>query len=218
MVTLSKNLLEQIMSKESSKILVRQWKVIQFLLSTNTYVTTTEVEEHLNEQGIETSQRTIQRDLNLLEKIFPLECRRDCMPYNWRWKYTQSNVKELNLGQAVILRLVDEELRNILPEHIMHEIAPLFDKARQVTLGKNHEDKKKSLMDIFNRRSGKFGQPHLIEPDIIRELVISIGEKTSDIYRNALNLDVKQAKSILEELAIILESHELPELAQALKN
>ena len=58
------------MSQSSSKIIIRQWKIIQFLLNQG-YVTTTEIEEYLYQQGIETAQRTIQRDLNLLEKIFP---------------------------------------------------------------------------------------------------------------------------------------------------
>lgn len=45
-----------------------------------------DVETYLKTKGIEATQRTIQRDLNLLETLFPLECRRDCMPYSWRWK------------------------------------------------------------------------------------------------------------------------------------
>lgn len=81
MITLGKKLFEPLMSQSSSKIIIRQWKIIQFLLNQG-YVTTTEIEEYLYQQGIETAQRTIQRDLNLLEKIFPLECRRDCMPHN----------------------------------------------------------------------------------------------------------------------------------------
>ncbi|WP_236726634.1 DeoR family transcriptional regulator [Acinetobacter junii] len=55
------------MSQPSSKVIIRQWKIIQFLLN-NGYVTTADIEEYLYEQGLETAQRTIQRDLNLLEK------------------------------------------------------------------------------------------------------------------------------------------------------
>ena len=64
------------MSQESSKVISRQWKIIQFLLDSK-YVSTADIETHLRNQEIDATQRTIQRDLNLLEKLFPLECRRD---------------------------------------------------------------------------------------------------------------------------------------------
>ena len=59
------------MSHESSKVITRQWMIIQFLLNSK-YVSTTEIEKHLHAKGITTTQRTIQRDLNLLETLFPL--------------------------------------------------------------------------------------------------------------------------------------------------
>lgn len=40
-------------------------------------MSTTEIEKHLKVKGIEMTQRTIQRDLNLLETLFRLECRRN---------------------------------------------------------------------------------------------------------------------------------------------
>ena len=44
MITLGKKLFEPLMSQSSSKIIIRQWKIIQFLLNQG-YVTTTEIEE-----------------------------------------------------------------------------------------------------------------------------------------------------------------------------
>ena len=109
------------MSQESSKVITRQWRIIQFLLDSK-YVSTAEIEKHLKDNGIETTQRTIQRDLNLLETLFPLECRRDCMPFNWRWQKVEQSVKGLSLSQALILRLVDEQLNDVLPEHTKQEL------------------------------------------------------------------------------------------------
>lgn len=57
------------MSQESSKVITRQWRIIQFLLDSK-YVSTAEIEKYLKDNGIETTQRTIQRDLNLLETLF----------------------------------------------------------------------------------------------------------------------------------------------------
>ena len=200
------------MSQSSSKIIIRQWKIIQFLLNQG-YVTTTEIEEYLYQQGIETAQRTIQRDLNLLEKIFPLECRRDCMPHNWRWKKTETTVKGLSLSQAVILHLVNKELRDVLPQHILTELNPLFEKAKLITANKTMQNPEKSILDIFN------SDDHLgaMRPSIVGQLINHIGDSVNEIYRDVLNLDEKEAKHVLEQLAVILETNELPELAQALK-
>ncbi|HRM14947.1 MAG TPA: hypothetical protein PLX05_04760 [Acinetobacter parvus] len=200
------------MSQSSSKIIIRQWKIIQFLLNQG-YVTTTEIEEYLYQQGIETAQRTIQHDLNLLEKIFPLECRRDCMPHNWRWKKTETTVKGLSLSQAVILHLVNKELRDVLPQHILTELNPLFEKAKLITANKTMQNPEKSILDIFN------SDDHLgaMRPSIVGQLINHIGDSVNEMYRDVLNLDEKEAQPVLEQLAVILETNELPELAQALK-
>ena len=212
MITLGKKLFEPLMSQSSSKIIIRQWKIIQFLLNQG-YVTTADIENHLYQQGIETAQRTIQRDLNLLEKIFPLECRRDCMPHNWRWKKTETTIKGLSLSQAVILHLVNKELRDVLPQHILTELNPLFEKAKLITANKTIQDPEKSILDIFN------SDDHLgaMRPSIVGQLINHIGDSVNEIYRDVLNLDEKEAQPVLEQLAVILETNELPELAQALK-
>ena len=212
MITLGKKLFESLMSQSSSKIIIRQWKIIQFLLNQG-YVTTTEIEEYLYQQGIETTQRTIQRDLNLLEKIFPLECRRDCMPHNWRWKKTETTIKGLSLSQAVILHLVNKELRDVLPQHILTELNPLFEKAKLITANKTMQNPEKSILDIFN------SDDHLgaMRPSIVGQLINHIGDSVNEMYRDVLNLDEKEAQPVLEQLAVILETNELPELAQALK-
>jgi hypothetical protein len=212
MITLGKKLFEYTMSQPSSKVITRQWKIIQFLLNQG-YVTTTEIEEYLYQQDIETAQRTIQRDLNLLEKIFPLECRRDCMPHNWRWKKTETTIKGLSLSQAVILHLVNKELRDVLPQHILTELNPLFEKAKLITANKTMQNPEKSILDIFN------SDDHLgtMRPSIVGQLINHIGDSVNEMYRYVLNLDEKEAKPVLEQLAFILESHEMPELAQAIK-
>ena len=200
------------MSQESSKVISRQWKIIQFLLDSK-YVSTADIETHLRNQGIDATQRTIQRDLNLLEKLFPLECRRDCMPHNWRWKKTETTIKGLSLSQAVILHLVNKELRDVLPQHILTELNPLFEKAKLITANKTMQNPEKSILDIFN------SDDHLgaMRPSIVGQLINHIGDSVNEMYRDVLNLDEKEAQPVLEQLAVILETNELPELAQALK-
>lgn len=202
------------MSQESSKVITRQWNIIQFLLDSK-YVSTAEIEKYLKSKGIETTQRTIQRDLNLLETLFPLECRRDCMPFNWRWKRVEQTIKGLSLSQALILRLVDDQLSDVLPKHTIQELLPLFQKARLIISNVTLAEDEKSILDILTRdRRQGYG---FTQPSILQELCIGITDKAQALYRDIFNSDEKEIKQSLKALSLVLESYEMPELAKALK-
>ena len=121
------------MSQESSKVITRQWHIVRYLLN-GQYVSSTEIKIHLESLGIETELRTIQRDLIMLQGVFPLECRRDSVPHSWRWqRLPDSPIKGLDLSQALTLRLVEEQLQDVMPARLLQELQPLFEKARVVT-------------------------------------------------------------------------------------
>ena len=203
------------MSQDSSKVITRQWTIMQFLMDSQ-YVSTKDVEQYLETQGIVATQRTIQRDLNLLEKLFPLESRRDCMPYSWRWKKVEKSVKGLSLSQLLILRLVDEELKDILPENTQQELAPLFEKARWITSNRVYSDNERSLLDILTQDRRK--HRGLVERTVIQELTSEIGKRAEKTYREIFNCEARELEQQLKTLTVILSSYQMPELAQILKN
>ena len=121
------------MSQESSKVITRQWHIVRYLLN-GQYVSTSEIKIHLETLDIETELRTIQRDLVMLQGVFPLECRRDSVPHSWRWqRLPDSPIQGLDLSQALTLRLVEEQLQDVMPARLLQELQPLFEKARVVT-------------------------------------------------------------------------------------
>ena len=121
------------MSRESSKVITRQWHIVRYLLN-GQYVSTTEIKMHLEALEIEAELRTIQRDLIMLQGVFPLECRRDSIPHSWRWqRLLDSPIKGLDLSQALTLCLVEAQLQEILPARLLQELQPLFEKARLIT-------------------------------------------------------------------------------------
>ena len=123
------------MNSEASGSLKRQWHIVRFLLDGH-YVSTANIREHLLTLGMEAEMRTIQRDLQALAQIFPLECRRDCMPHSWRWQRPQGAAAGgLSLTQALTLRLVEEQLQDVMPPGLMQELQPFFLKARLATSG-----------------------------------------------------------------------------------
>lgn len=77
--------------------------------------------------------RTIQRDLNLLNEIVPLEVRTDDKPYSWRWKRLKNtSTHTLSIAQALALRIVETELKGIIPDDLYRQLEPLFEKSHFV--------------------------------------------------------------------------------------
>lgn len=127
---LTKMGMQQDMSAESARGLKRQWHIVQYLLE-GVYVSTKNIQDHLRELGIEAELRTIQRDLVMMERIFPLECRADSTPHGWRWKRMPGAVVTgMNMSQALILCLAQEQLQDVLSPTTLSELEPLFVKAR----------------------------------------------------------------------------------------
>lgn len=69
------------MSNATKTIINRQWHIIELLVKTNRYLSTEDIRQYLQSKGVAAELRTIQRDLNDLKQIFPLECRTDDKPY-----------------------------------------------------------------------------------------------------------------------------------------
>ena len=146
------------MSTETSKSLKRQWHIVRFLLN-GVYVSTSNIREHLATLGIQTELRTIQRDMRVLEGIFPLECRQDSMPHSWRWQRDVSK-GGMSLTQALTFRLVEDQLRDFLSPQLMQDLQPLFIRAKLVTGMANGTEQVERVAPDIIKPSQKGGQAH----------------------------------------------------------
>lgn len=115
------------------EIIKRQLLIIQLLLKGN-YVSTKQIQEYLSKSGIDTKLRTLQRDLVTLEELLPIECRKDDKPYSWRWqRLDNTDHNQLSLSQAIALRLVETELKGVIPNDLYERLQSLFIKSHLVT-------------------------------------------------------------------------------------
>lgn len=120
-------------NSNSADIIKRQLLIIQLLLEGN-YVSTRQIQGHLARHNIDAKLRSIQRDLVTLEDILPVECRKDDKPYSWRWqRLNNAKLNQLSLSQAIALRLVETELKGVIPTDLYNRLAPLFVKSHFVT-------------------------------------------------------------------------------------
>ncbi|MFS0825306.1 WCX domain-containing protein [Pseudomonas phoenicis] len=68
--------------------LSRQWALLRQLPSRSPGITSAELVESLRDVGFNVSKRTVERDLNELSLIFPLERNDKSIPFGWHWSAT----------------------------------------------------------------------------------------------------------------------------------
>lgn len=202
------------MSNTTKTIINRQWYIIDLLTKTNHYLSTEDIKQYLQSKNIAAELRTIQKGLNDLKEIFPLEYRTDDKPYSWRWARIQDNQKqELTLVQALAFRLIETQLQDHLPNELMDELEPLFVKARFMLMDRSWltggdgillEDlvdspprpmSDKDRHHAFERRN----QPKVAKPAIFNALMDKIQNRQEHKQQTKL---IKWLKAELEKLGL----------------
>lgn len=118
-------------SNSSRRTLARQWELLKLLPSKPPGLPASELQSRLRNAGHETSKRTIERDLNELSQLFPLQCNDKGMPYGWHWAPgSATELPGLSLSDALTLQLIEGSLRPLLPNHMLKTLEPRFQQAR----------------------------------------------------------------------------------------
>ena len=119
------------MGTSSTTALHRQWLLLQ-RLPRHRWIGTTELQQDLQREGIDTNLRTIQRDLVALAEHFPLESN-GLSPQGWRWKADAPvmQLPHMTSSQALTFLMVEQHLAALMPASLLNELRPWFDHARQ---------------------------------------------------------------------------------------
>lgn len=206
------------MNNSSVNIIKRQLMIIQFLLESN-YVSTEDIQKYLKANSFDVPIRNIQRDLAVLEEIIPLECKKDDKPYSWRWKRLPDvQNHDLTITQAVVLRMVETELKDVIPRQLYEDLCPLFLKARYI--------KGLTQLSISNQQ-GMASSPNsnVINMPITFKLLVKLkslknrSRKTNQTPKRPLSSQHYPEDSlVLNQLIHELNHHELDFLVELLIN
>ncbi len=163
--------------------LLRQWHIVQYLIQTESYLSSNDVLSYIQSLGLDASDRTIQRDLVILSDIFPIECRKDDKPYSWRWQRLPNTKKsQLSYEQAIVLTLVDSELKPLLPDDLLERLRPLFIKAKMHLAGIDYTHTSQSDENVI--------QPNFIAPNKPQGLA-NVNISPTHLARSYLNRLIK---------------------------
>jgi len=118
--------MENIM-KTKNDPLYRQWLILQ-KLSSHKRISTNDILSHLvNAHGISTTLRTVQRDLNDLEDIFPIICDGEKQA-GWSWSKDAPAFGIANFDPATVLtfKLAEQHLSRLYPRGTLSALEPYF--------------------------------------------------------------------------------------------
>lgn len=120
-------------ANEKRHTLLRQWELLKALPSFQENATGKAAKAlmyDLQAAGFDVDLRTVQRDLQDLSSLFPIEANDKSKPFGWRWaRQAHIGMPGLSVGEAVALKLVEDHLRQLLPPALMNGMGGLFKQA-----------------------------------------------------------------------------------------
>jgi len=117
-----------------SDTLMRQWQMLRLVPRHPLKISTAELKQKLADDGFETTQRTIQRDLMTLSDIYPLTCDGRSKPFGWSWMAEADvmDIPGMDSHTALAFWLAGEHLKPMLPKTTLRQMQPHFKTAARV--------------------------------------------------------------------------------------
>ena len=121
------------MPAKTRETIIRLWELLKLLPRGGSGKTTTELSTSLTDLGFPVGVRQLQRDLLLLQEVFPqIECNDSSKPYGWRWaRDAMVELPGLELTDALSLKLTENALRLLLPASLLQALEPKFEQAKR---------------------------------------------------------------------------------------
>jgi predicted DNA-binding transcriptional regulator YafY len=113
---------------------LRQWIIMRSIPRHPRKTTAADIAERLREEGIRTTRRTIERDLNDLSGLFPLVVDDRSRPYGWSWSAegVPLDVPGMEPETALTFKILEHFAGRMLPKHTLSRLRPHIDLADQV--------------------------------------------------------------------------------------
>lgn len=109
--------------------IARQWELLKILPSGSPGKSASDITQSLADRGYKVTKRTVERDLEALEALFPIT-HGDEIPYGWHWASGGAfGVMGLSVTDALSLHLLERFLRPILPAAATRQLEPVFELA-----------------------------------------------------------------------------------------
>jgi predicted DNA-binding transcriptional regulator YafY len=164
--------------KKLSISIARQWEMLKILPTRGAGMTANAIFEALNQAGFKVSLKQVQRDLQGLKDIFPIEYIKHENENAWYWLWSEgksANFPGLTVSEAVSLSLVEKTVKPLLPGSMLKALQPRFQQAAE----------KLKAIELQNREAQLARKVRAV-PQTLQRLAPAIDAKVLDEVQSAL--------------------------------
>lgn len=181
-------------SQSTHDALARHWEMLRLLPTRLPGITAAALTDRLSQAGWVVSKRTVERDLQRLSVQFPLACNDRGQPWGWYWKSNANfDVPGIEAADALLLRLIEAQLKPLLPTSMAAPLASRFEAAAAKLAAVSHEN-----------RLARWSELVCALPDGLPMKAPVVAPKVLDAVRDALLegrvLQVRHARPRLDAL------------------
>ena len=117
--------------------LLRQWTLLKLVPRSPQKADVGQLLRWLKDAGYSITRRQLQRDLNTLSSVFPLEADERTIPYGWSWSRAAPalDLPAMDGPTALMLKLVQHFIPKLLPPSLTDHLQPYFHRADVVLEG-----------------------------------------------------------------------------------
>jgi predicted DNA-binding transcriptional regulator YafY len=117
-----------------SDTLMRQWELLRAIPRAPRKIDVATLMVRLRESGYRITRRSLQRDLNLLSGVFPLQSDTRTIPYGWSWaaEAPTFDLPAMDGPSALTMCIVELFAQTLLPPTVRQTLAPHFARAQAV--------------------------------------------------------------------------------------
>jgi len=176
--------------------ILRQWQMLRLIPRYPQKITASMLKSKLDSEQMIVSKRTVERDLHSLSLSFPIMLDDREKPFGWSWQKDAAAFDLPGLGQheALTLKLVQAQLKNMLPASTLDVMSPYFKSAEQ-RLKLNSDDNKINAWQ--NKVRAVTATQQLIPPEVNDSVQVNVTQ--------ALLLDRQLKVSYLARTKIVSE-------------
>ncbi len=186
--------------------LARQWELLHLIppFGRGPGKTAAELTQALSANGYPVDKRTVERDLLMLERLFPLDHSGETKPFGWHWLKGRSlDLPGVALADALSLALVEDLLRQLLPASLLLTLEPKLIQAR------------KTLSHAENNRYAQWAQrvryvpatlpflPPTVVPRVLETVQEALLEQRQLCVRYCGANERKSSEQMLHPLALV---------------
>jgi predicted DNA-binding transcriptional regulator YafY len=117
-----------------SNTLLRQWELLRAIPRAPRKIDVATLIMKLEAAGYSTTKRSVQRDLNALSRVFPLQSDAKSIPYGWSWSADAHafDLPAMDGATALTMRMIEQFIPTLLPPAIRDLLEPQFKRAKAV--------------------------------------------------------------------------------------